>query len=154
MREIIKICLYGKNEDLVKEVSDFKKDFKTQDPEIIAENKGMKGYGKYVLGDKWKKGTPFHVKSAVVYNNFIKKFGLEGKYKLLTSGEKIKLIAVNKNSIFDNSMVAFTTPIPKEMDLKNQVNYEQQWQKIFVMPLRKITDVLGWNIEPKRKKLF
>ena len=45
--------------------------------------------------DVFKKGTPIHVKGALLYNHQLKQFNLGSKYPYIQEGDKIKFIKIN-----------------------------------------------------------
>ena len=59
--------------------------------EEVAFPRGVKGLDKYA--DKhaiYSKGTPIHVKGALLYNNMLRKHNLSKKYQEIGDGDKIK----------------------------------------------------------------
>ena len=95
----------------------------------------------------YKKGTPMHVKGALVYNFVLKKKGLENKYPLIQEGDKIKFIEVRTPNIYQTSVISFMTRLPKEFDLHNMINYDIMFDKSFVEPLTFILEKIGWNVD-------
>ena len=45
----------------------------------------------------FKKGTPMHVKSCIVYNRLLKKLGLDKNHSPISSGDKIKYVILKQN---------------------------------------------------------
>jgi len=37
--------------------------------------------------------------------------------------------------------------MPRELDLLNKIDYDVQFEKSFVEPLKAILDAIGWNVE-------
>ena len=44
-------------------------------------------------------------------------------------------------------VVSFPTRIPKEFEIQEFIDYETQFQKGFIEPIRFILDCVGWKIE-------
>jgi hypothetical protein len=95
------------------------------------------------------KGTPIHVKGALIYNHQIKQFGLEKKYPLIQEGDKIKFILLKEPNPFKFNVCSYISSLPKEFSLKEYVNYDLQFEKTFLDPMRFILGAIGWTAEPK-----
>ena len=96
-----------------------------------------------------KKGTPIHVKGALIYNYQIKQFGLEKKYPLIQEGDKIKFVKLLEANPFKFDVISYVTELPKEFKLKEYVDYELQFEKTLLDPIRFILQPIGWTPEPK-----
>jgi hypothetical protein len=44
-------------------------------------------------------------------------------------------------------VVSFPTRLPKEFGLQEYIDYETQFEKSFVEPVRSILDCIGWKTE-------
>ena len=63
------------------------------------------------------KGTPIHVKGALIYNYKIHRLGLQQKYPLIQEGDKIKFLYLRQpNSIHEN-VIAFRNAITNGSNL-------------------------------------
>ena len=107
----------------------------------------MKKY--YSSSDVFIKGTPIHVKGALIYNHQIKQFGLEKKYPLIQEGDKIKFVKLLEANPFKFDVISYVTELPKEFKLKDYVDYELQFEKTLLDPIRFILQPIGWTPEPK-----
>jgi hypothetical protein len=45
-------------------------------------------------------------------------------------------------------VISFTNSLPKEFDLHRFVDYDLQFDKSFIEPLRNIIGHINWNVEP------
>lgn len=140
------------NEDEIaihKFISNFKEEFKKMNPADIASASGVNGVSEYT--DKktgtFTKGTPMHVRGCIIYNNAIKSKGLDKKYPLIGDGEKIKFIALKEPNFYNSDTIAFQQDIPKELDLTDYIDYDAQYDKVFIEPLRRILTAIGWKTE-------
>jgi hypothetical protein len=93
------------------------------------------------------KGTPIHVKGAILYNHLVEKNKLGNKYPYIQEGDKVKFIHMQEPNIYQASAFSFITKIPKELDIMGKIDYNQQYEKSFLEPLRVITDKLHWMLK-------
>ena len=95
----------------------------------------------------YRKGSPIHVRGALLFNHYIKEKKLINKYSLIQNGEKIKFCYLKVPNTIHENVFSFIQEFPKELDLNRYVDYELQFSKSFVDPLKVILDAIGWNIE-------
>jgi len=148
MEETIKLMMNGTEEDVQKFVANFKEEFKQFSPEEISFPRGIRGIKKYSDSvTLYTKGTPIHVKGAIIYNNALKQKGLDKKYPLINDGEKIKFSYLKTPNPFKESVISFPVTLPKEFDLQKYIDYDMQFEKAFVEPIKVVLDCMNWNIE-------
>jgi hypothetical protein len=81
------------------------------------------------------------------YNDKIKKLKLQKKYELIKDGEKIRFSYLKMpNPLRDNVICAFST-LPAEFKLDAYIDYDMQFDKAFMSPLRAILNVINWHEE-------
>jgi DNA polymerase elongation subunit (family B) len=90
-------------------------------------------------------GTPIHVKGALIYNHLIKMKKLEEKYLPIGEGEKIKFCYLLGSSPLPTNVIAAPSKLPKELGMERYLDYDTQFDKSFVEPLRTILDAIGWK---------
>ena len=148
IKDALKVIMNGTEEDAQKFIANFKEKFNALPPEDIAFPRGCNGVTKWSNpAGLYSKGTPIHVRGAILYNFHIKKNKLTHKYPLIQDGEKIKFIYLKTpNKIIEN-VISFMSDFPKELGLDKSVDYELQFQKSFLDPLRVILDTIGWKPE-------
>ena len=93
------------------------------------------------------KGTPIHVRAALLYNHYVKKHGLDKKYQLIREGDKIKFVYLRTPNPIHENIIGFLTELPKEFGLESFVDYDTQFDKTFVEPLKTIIEPLNWKAE-------
>jgi hypothetical protein len=148
MKESIKLMVTGTESDVQTFVEKFKKEFKALPPEDISFPRGMNGLRNY--SDPvtlYKKGTPIHVKGAILYNHALKERGLTKKYPLILEGEKVKFTYLKMPNHFKDTVISFPGRIPKEFDLDRYIDYDLQFDKAFVEPISTILKCMNWSIE-------
>ena len=95
----------------------------------------------------YKKGTPIHVKGAIHYNKAIKEMKLEKKYPYIQEGEKIKFTYLKMPNTFKDSVVSFPSRLPAEFELQEFIDYDTQFEKTFLEPIKVILDCMKWQTE-------
>ena len=95
------------------------------------------------------KGTPIHVKGALIYNHQLKQFKLGAKYPYIQEGDKIKFLKLKEANPFKFDVISYISTLPKEFKLKQYVDYEIQFEKTFLDPMRFILEAIGWKAEPQ-----
>ena len=98
-------------------------------------------------------GTPIHVKGSLIYNYMIALRKLEAKYLPIGEGEKIKFCYILDSSPLPTNVIAAPGKLPKELNLDKYIDYETQFQKSFVDPLKTIMDAIGWKEENDQQTL-
>ena len=125
-----------------------RKDFKKLPPEEIAFPRSVSDIRKYhSSSDIYGKGTPIHARGALLYNHYIKQKKLDSKYSLINNGEKIKFLYLKKPNIIQENVISFIQDFPTELGLDKYVDYDLQFEKSFVEPLKSVLDAIGWNVE-------
>ena len=148
MRESIKIMMQGTEDDIHTFIADFKETFNSLPPEDISFPRGMNGLKEY--SDKvtlYKKGTPIHVKGAILYNAKLKELKLEKKYPLIQEGEKIKFTYLKQPNPMKDSVISYPSRLPVELGLNNYIDYDMQFNKAFLEPIKVILDCMEWKTE-------
>ena len=88
-----------------------------------------------------------HVRGALLYNFYVKEKKLDKKYAYIQNGEKIKFCYLTSPNPMRENVISFIQDFPKELDLSKYIDYELQFTKSFLDPLKAILDVIGWNVE-------
>jgi len=148
MSETIKIILNGNEDDVQQFLKNFKEQFKNLPPEEISFPRGVNGIREYndskIL---YKKGTPIHVKGSILYNHFIKEKKLQKKYPLIQEGEKIKFTYLKQPNPFKDTVISYPSRLPPEFGLNEYIDYDKQFEKSFLYPIKIILDCIGWSHE-------
>jgi DNA polymerase elongation subunit (family B) len=148
MRLSIKIMINGTEDDIHKFISDFREEFKAMPPEDISFPRGMNGLKEYSdSATMYKKGTPIHVKGAIIYNHYLKQLGLEKKYPKIQEGEKIKFSYLKQPNPFKDSVISYPGRLPVEFGLHQYIDYDTQFDKSFVDPIKVVLDCMDWTVE-------
>jgi DNA polymerase elongation subunit (family B) len=150
IKEAIKIIMSKDEDTLQKFIADFKKEFFTMSAEQISFPRSCNNMKKYYDSNNiFIKGTPIHVKGSLIYNHQIKEFKLKSKYPLIQEGDKIKFLKLIEANPFKFDVISYITTLPKEFNLQQYIDYETQFEKTFLDPMRFILQSIGWSQEKK-----
>jgi DNA polymerase elongation subunit (family B) len=148
MKQAIKIMIQGTEQDIHTFIADFKEEFKNLPPEDISSPRGCNGLAKYYdAASFYKLGTPIHVKGAILYNYYLKEKDLTKKYPLIQEGEKLKYSYLKMPNPFKDTVISFPGRLPKEFGLHDYIDYDTQFDKAFVEPIKVILQCMGWKTE-------
>jgi len=148
LKHAFKVILAEKSEeamtDYIREVKDF---FMSQPPSAIAFPRSANNISKYTSGSgSYIKGTPIQVRSVIMYNQLIKKYGLEKKYQIIKDGEKILFSYLKEPNPLGENVIGWNgRHLPKEMGLDEYIDYELQFKKTFMNVIQPILEAIGWD---------
>ena len=153
LKEAINLILTTDEDSVIEFIEKFKEKFITFEPEEIAFPRGVNGMEKYSdRASIYQKSTPIAVKGSLIYNHYINDLKLSKKYRKIIDGDKIKflhLIKPNPVGGFagQDQVIAFPNSLPKEFKLKEFIDYDKQFEKAFLEPIKNILEKIGWNWE-------
>jgi len=148
MRECIKVILDKDEDDVIAYIDRFREDFKKLPVEDISFPRGVNGIEKNADATNiYKKGTPIHVKGCLVYNHILQEKNLTKRYPTIKDGEKIKFCHLKHPNPYHNNTIAFLNVLPKELELHEYLDYDEQFDSTFLTPMKGILDKIGWKTE-------
>jgi len=146
LKTAIKIILSKDEDFLIDYIEKFKKKFKSLPPEDVAFPRGISELSKYKDASSiYKKGTPIHVKAAIIHNNLLAKHKLTKKYEKIQNGDKIKFIYLKDENPVKANAIAFNSSLPEKFNLHKYIDYNKQFDKTFLDPLKNILNCIGWK---------
>ena len=148
MKDSFKILMNGSEDDMIDFIESSRKQFKKLSPEEIAFPRTASDVQKYSSSSNiYAPKTPIQVRGALLFNYYIKQNKLTNKYSLIQNGEKVKFIFLKKPNIIHENVISFIQEFPKELNLDKYIDYDLQFEKAFLEPLKIILDTIGWNVE-------
>ena len=148
IKDALKVIMNQEESDLQDFVADFRKKFESLPPEDVAFPRGCNGVSKFSNPvSVYSKGTPIHVRGALLYNFHVKKNKLTHKYPLIQEGEKVKFLYLRTPNRINENVVSFFQTLPKEFGLDKSIDYDLQFKKSFLDPLQVILDTIDWQAE-------
>ena len=148
IKDALKLMMTGTEEDVIEFIDKSRAEFKTLPPEQISFPRSVSDVQKYKShSDIYIKGTPIHCRGALLFNHYVKEKKLTNKYSLIQNGEKIKFCYLKKPNVIHENIISFIQDFPRELDLDKYIDYDLQFEKSFVEPLKAILDAIGWSVE-------
>ena len=149
LADAIKVVMQGTEQELWEFVETARKEFRNLPPEEVAFPRGCKNLVQYADSTSiYSKGTPIHVRGSLLYNHLLKSKNLDMRYENIKNGEKIHFTYLSLPNPINENVISFINVLPKEFDLRRFVDYDMQFEKSFVDPLKVIITKLNWNVEP------
>jgi DNA polymerase elongation subunit (family B) len=148
IKEALKLIVKGEEGKLNDFIQGFREEFMQLPPEDVAYPRSCNGIEKF-KGDSalFKKGAPMHCKGSILYNFLIDRHNLESKYVKINEGDKIRYLHLKRQNPFSCSAFSFMTVVPRELDIINYIDFETQFEKSFIEPLRFITEKISMRID-------
>jgi DNA polymerase elongation subunit (family B) len=148
IKDGLKIMMSGTEEEVIEYIDKCRSEFKKLPPEQISFPRSASDVNKYKSSSSiYSKGTPIHVRGALLFNHYIKEAKLTNKYSLIQNGEKVKFVYLKKPNTIHENIISFIQEFPKELNLDKYIDYDLQFEKAFLEPLKIILDAIGWNVE-------
>jgi DNA polymerase elongation subunit (family B) len=148
IKDGLKLMMNGTEDDVIEFIDKCREEFGKLSPEQIAFPRTASDVRKYKSSsDIYIKGTPIHVRGSLLFNHYIKTKNLTNKYSLINNGEKIKFVYLKKPNIIQENIISFIQDFPIELGLDKYIDYDLQFQKSFLEPIKSILDAIGWKIE-------
>ena len=147
IKDGLKLMMSGTEEDVINFIDKCRTEFKKLPPEQIAFPRTASDVRKYHSSSNiYAPKTPIHIRGALLFNYYIKEKKLTNKYSLIGNGEKVKFVYLKKPNIIQENIISFIQEFPKELGLDKYIDYELQFEKSFIDPIKSILDVIGWNV--------
>jgi DNA polymerase elongation subunit (family B) len=108
--EGIKVILKSDEKAVNDFVQSYRKDFLTLDIDQISFPRSVGNLNKFKDSKSiFKKGTPMHMKGAILYNFLLKDKGLGHKYPAINGGDKIKFIYLRPQNQCNCNVIGYNT---------------------------------------------
>ena len=162
IKKALKILLNEDDNDiLLKHITEYEKEFQKMSFEDISFPRGINKLSSYrdiktvrLLGktdnsggEGYIKGTPMHIKAAIIYNAHTGK-----NFRKIKEGDKIRFAHMKKPNPWGDSVLAIpdSGEYPSEWDLDKFIDYKEQFNKAFLQPLHRLADARNWATRKKK----
>ena len=148
IKSALKLMMSATEDDVITYIDNCRTKFRNLPPEEISFPRTVSDVDKYrSYSTIYQKGTPIHARGALLYNHYIKERNLTNKYSAINNGEKIKFCYLKKPNPIHENVISFISDFPKELGLDQYIDYDLQFEKAFLEPLKVILDAIGWKME-------
>ena len=148
IKSALKLMMSATEDDVITYIDNCRTKFRNLPPEEISFPRTVSDVDKYrSYSTIYQKGTPIHARGALLYNHYIKERNLTNKYSAINNGEKIKFCYLKKPNTIHENVISFISDFPKELGLDQYIDYDLQFEKAFLEPLKVILDAIGWKME-------
>lgn len=150
LKDSLHTILRGTEADVQQYVANYRREFNDLKIEEISFPRSISDVKKYQGSSAvYAKGTPIHVRGALLYNHHLKRLGLDKKYPLIQEGDKIKFTYLKTPNPFHEDCISFLDKLPPEFGLADYVDYNTMFEKTFQDAVQNILNSLGWHSEQK-----
>ena len=148
IKDGLKVMMSGTEDEMIDYIDKCRTEFKSLEPEEISFPRTASNVTKYKgTHNIYEKGTPMHVRGALLYNHYVKQKGLDKKYAYIQNGEKIKFCYLKDPNPIRENVISFIQDFPKELNLAKYIDYETQFNKAFLEPVKAVLNAINWEVE-------
>jgi DNA polymerase elongation subunit (family B) len=148
IKDALKIVMTKTEDEMISFIDNFRKAFNKLPPEEISFPRSINDVDKHKSSSTlYSKGTPIHARGALLYNHLIKEKKLDKKYAKIQNGEKIKFCYLKLPNPIHENVISYIQEFPKEFGLDKYIDYDLQFSKAFLEPMKVILDAIDWKVE-------
>ena len=154
IKSALRIMLNENETRFVEFIENFRKEFFSLPFEDVAFPRGVSDINKWQdkRGGKFliNKGCPIHVRGSITYNNMINDHNLIGKYNVINQGDKIKFCYLKLPNPSREHVISVPNTLPKQFGLDKYIDYEKQFDKSFLEPIKTVADSAEWRTDASK----
>ena len=148
LKKAFRLIMSSDNDTVIEYIDNCKKETREAVVSDIAFPRGCNGVTKYKHPREiYQKGTPIHVRGALLYNHYIKDKKIQHKNAFIQEGEKIKFVYLKTPNPIQENVISFFQDLPSEFNLEKYIDHDKQFNKAFYEPLRSVLECIGWKPE-------
>ena len=77
----------------------------------------------------------------------VNEYKLIGKYNVINQGDKIKFCYLKLPNPCREHVISVPNTLPKQFGLDKYIDYEKQFDKSFLEPIKTVADSAEWRVE-------
>jgi len=148
LKDIFKRIIDTDEETVQADIANFKIAFKSASAEEVSFPRGVNNLNKWTDRELvYKKGTPIHIRGAILHNNLVTSKKLGKNIQKITSGDKVKFTYLVKPNPIKENVIAFVDYMPRQFGLEKYVDYNLQFEKTFIGAIEPVLEAVGWESE-------
>jgi DNA polymerase elongation subunit (family B) len=148
VKDCIDIILNGTEPQLIAYVKQFRHQFNNMEFDQIAFPRSCNGITKYANSQTiFAKHTPVHVRASIMFNYWLYKNQLSDIIPPIEDGEKIKFCYLKEPNPFNSHSIANLSKLNDYDNYRQYIDFDLQFEKTFIGPLKSIVDVIEWSFE-------
>ena len=148
IKDGLKVMMEGTEDEMIKFIDEARIKFNKLSVAELSFPRSISDVNKHKSHTTiYGKGCPIHVRGSLLHNHYVKERGLDNKYSLINNGDKIKFVYLKKANPIRENVISFLNDFPYELGLDKYIDYELQFNKAFLEPVKVILDSIGWNVE-------
>ena len=140
INSLLKVMLNENEDAFIEFIESFKQEFIKMSFEDVAFPRGISTmakwefpaapYGPYRIA---KKGTPIHVRGAIIYNNLLCEHEIDNKYSHIYNGDKIKFCYLKLPNPTTEHVISVPNTLPKQFGLDKCVFFINIQQNVILI---------------------
>jgi|TARA_B110000438_G_scaffold294200_1_gene335245 DNA polymerase elongation subunit (family B) len=132
------------------DIANFKNVFSKASAEEVSFPRSVQNIRKWIDKETiYKKGTPIHVRGAIMHNHLIDDQKLQRKVEKIHGGDKVKFTYLRKPNPTKENVIAFVDYLPRQFKLENYIDYNLQFEKTFLGAIEPVLTAVGWESEKR-----
>lgn len=147
IKSVIPLIIEGDLAKLKKQIDEYWQEFITLPFEAVAFPRSVSDLDKHAIADTvYGKGTPIHARGALLYNSQVAKHNLSAMLPLIINGDKIRFAYMKLPNPIGENVFACPDTLPEQFGLESFIDYDTQFEKSFLQPIRHLTDAVKMYI--------
>jgi hypothetical protein len=146
LKKALPIIFDSGEKELQVYVESCRKKFNSERIEDISFPRGVSDISKWVDSELgWKSGCPIAVRGAILYNKLTE--SRRDEYNSISDGDKIRFVYLKLPNPIKQNIISYPASgkFPNINNLAKYIDWDLQFEKVFLSPIIGITKTLDWN---------
>ena len=150
LKDMFKRIIETDEQTVQSDIQNFKKVFSQASAEEVSFPRSVQNIRKWIDKETiYKKGTPIHVRGALLHNALIDENNLRNKVEKIHGGDKVKFTYLRKPNPIKENVISFVDFLPKQFKLEDYIDYNLQFEKTFISAIEPVLTAVGWESEKR-----